>query len=99
RDLIVTGVQTCALPIFRAANRGHPWKASRRPFHHRGDDIARVRAQHDRGTQNERRDRWMLRSKRLRLAVHFAFVLRIKIARGARSEERRVGKEWRTGVW
>src|SRR5206468_6110727 len=73
RDLIVTGVQTCALPIFPIRRRRWPW--------HRFRDIPRgpfpIQAASDsRGCQG-RGCSWCRKSS------------------ASRSEERRVGKEWR----
>src|SRR5207249_5296821 len=86
RDRNVTGVQTCALPIFR----GFHWPAENPE---EVNQSIRRRAQADRQMVREAAtavafdlDRFLQNTKHLDLAgkVHFL-----------RSEERRVGKEWR----
>src|SRR5205823_7026588 len=72
RDKLVTGVQTCALPIFQPDGPS----ASGRPSLPHADGVAADRA-HPR--QGRRVDRAPDRDRR-----------------ALRSEERRVGKEWRT---
>src|SRR2546430_17733820 len=72
RDLTVTGVQTCALPIYVAAR-------------HAGDQQGDARRQEV--------DR---RADRLRRARPGGDEDRPPTGRGARSEERRVGKECRS---
>src|SRR5437868_12594920 len=85
RDRNVTGVQTCALPIFRPARRNHarlrvvcgrcdaPPRRAREP-RHRFSAALRARAPRHRPP-------------------------RVRPLRPARSEERRVGKEGRHGGW
>src|SRR5206468_8516782 len=86
RDLIVTGVQTCALPISASA----PWatacaasRAGGRPGR-RGRVVCRRRATRRRAARRGFPDAAASRARRSR-SPH------------RRSEERRVGKEWRTG--
>src|SRR5262249_57872449 len=81
RDWSVTGVQTCALPIWvhweeRAADRISPHRASRRPCPCRPTDkLSRRRA------------------------LSSSCPLTWPTLRRTRSEERRVGKEWRGRWW
>src|SRR5438105_10203630 len=82
RDPLVTGVQTCALPIC-AAGVGEPGPVAR------GAD-ARVRppaAPGEAGVRRRARPDPLLRG------------VRAEPAGRARSEERRVGKECRSGGW
>src|SRR5206468_7549677 len=90
RDLIVTGVQTCALPIFRCP----PWDLraelakTKADIEQLGAKLKMLRA----GPRREEIDvaRQSVETARSRLE---------KALRQFRSEERRVGKECRTGWW
>src|SRR5206468_8172577 len=83
RDLIVTGVQTCALPIFVEPRQHRPWQSTRDASFVRppvlglvgGADLARCRLPIG--------DYLGLRGERRQMPV-------------GRSEERRVGKECRS---
>src|SRR5206468_6484889 len=86
RDLIVTGVQTCALPISSAVRQGvyllhaNPrWRARRGPF------PWRVSGQPDFFAAQT------FQPDRIRLGKHLVLLRRNE--RSQRSEERRVGKE------
>src|SRR5205085_9291984 len=89
RDLTVTGVQTCALPIYH-------------PLDHRVNELKVARVGRD-GDLN------LLARGGLALALRALMVLNVALVggevrvnralEGRRSEERRVGKEGRTGVW
>src|SRR5439155_13876041 len=88
RDGHVTGVQTCALPIFalavvlaRADGLGGELAGRDRLDHRERDGVI------GRGAFHVHRTR--------RVAVHRGIVP----GREVRSEERRVGKEWRYGWW
>src|SRR5207245_7031131 len=79
RDATVTGVQTCALPILTLLLRRQPVQQEERQ---RADLIQpRIEAFH----YLVRRCCALKRNQGMRLAAHS----------GGRSEERRVGKEWR----
>src|SRR5207237_7844927 len=71
RDSSVTGVQTCALPIFavnleaddRAAAAGHPGKGDQRYAYQIGAGIGQLKAKHDWRSEERRvgkecRSRW-----------------------------------------
>src|SRR5438270_6639530 len=79
RDLTVTGVQTCALPICRAV--GLPRPARRRRRTGRPRENGKLAWVCPWGTERHEGDRDI-----------------VAIRRG-RSEERRVGKEWRSREW
>src|SRR5205823_7805389 len=95
-DKLVTGVQTCALPIYRSARDcdGSPQSALVREnngaAHQRcpelgspsGDSLDGCHAGRDRGGVSDG----------VRGQIHVAMVV---LGGGGRSEERRVGKEWR----
>src|SRR5262249_58073094 len=81
RDWSVTGVQTCALPIFRRATR---WRPGRQRVARRTTDRA-----------GGRRGGSLNQIEHLSL-VHLSFVIARK-SPNERSEERRVGKECRSG--
>src|SRR5206468_6705492 len=94
RDLIVTGVQTCALPIFDAQLQRHStkpalvWDGGAITFdelRRRVDDFAGALAAKGVGA-----------SDRIALTIgnHWAFAVAL-----LRSEERRVGKERRSRGW
>src|SRR5205823_8874065 len=91
RDKLVTGVQTCALPIFLEE-----------PLHIRHDVVVRRRHLHrPRLTLHVHQAEITARVRddagELRLAAECGDVvdkLRAEVERAARSEERRVGKEW-----
>src|SRR2546421_3693025 len=80
RDLIVTGVQTCALPIFRRGHRELAYRNARQFLHHPALLVGERLLQ--RRLPLRRRHPW---------ANHDTLA-----AEGARSEERRVGKECRS---
>src|SRR5205809_4465816 len=82
RDVAVTGVQTCALPISICVSH-RPGLFTERYFHHGIDLNAQV------GTYNVTPNRLGPGLSRKRTCTVFAFT--------KRSEERRVGKEWRYG--
>src|SRR5206468_9478458 len=97
RDLIVTGVQTCALPIYGA-------KEIQRPLRECGAGLAGTGEQDTRQKQIHglRRDvkpveafAHPIRKKGLMSNFHFSNLPRPK----KRSEERRVGKECRARGW
>src|SRR5206468_5151826 len=93
RDLIVTGVQTCALPICRGP-RSHE-----RPGRPRGDGRGGVEmiAVALRGLAG-RKLRAALTALAIVLGVAMVsgtYVFTDTTERATRSEERRVGKEWR----
>src|SRR5206468_5932992 len=99
RDLIVTGVQTCALPILGRADESG---TAENPAE-RGIEPVRARSHYGAGTSRPSR-----RADVERSAVSWALLpLRDADPRCAccgcrsrsRSEERRVGKEWRTRSW
>src|SRR5206468_8569784 len=94
RDLIVTGVQTCALPIWRGGGRREA--LSRR---HRGQRARTPRARVHGAARAAQHGRDLRRGCR-RLTAEAAAAAR-PFAAGMRSEERRVGKEcrWRWGPW
>src|SRR5205085_5784462 len=78
RDLTVTGVQTCALPISGRALRRRLRRPRERPAAERLPRLVRDRrARHRQGRQEEVQGRRVVRHD------------------VPRSEERRVGKEWR----
>src|SRR5206468_5909639 len=87
RDLIVTGVQTCALPIFIGASTGDSWRLSRR-FPNKlllrdfEPGFTAALSAKDTGLA-------------LDLADEYGVPMAIGSMVGQRSEERRVGKEWR----
>src|SRR5206468_9257205 len=89
RDLIVTGVQTCALPIYDA-DRTLPGGAVRgdRPVQRR--DVDRIV-----GPDRDLAQRLVAEAEQLHRLEH----RRMRFGRGVRSEERRVGKECRCGWW
>src|SRR5204862_3084386 len=84
RDLYVTGVQTCALPIFRCAGNGA------RPR----DGAQKIRAQTMVGTDRTRSPAGQPGFPALVWRCAFAALKTHE--RTPRSEERRVGKEWRS---
>src|SRR5207249_5964144 len=87
RDRNVTGVQTCALPIYRAPVRrvGQRQRADRRAAHPKHGGVQPpVRLPADCAGPR----RGLLPRPRAPLG-----------GEAARSEERRVGKEWRAGGW
>src|SRR5690349_22881118 len=87
RDLYVTGVQTCALPISARHRSRCPAGSGRRaaPGRRRRSGRAPARRSPERSRRQARAaDR---RGRRVR---------RAPAARRSRSEERRVGKEWRS---
>src|SRR5690349_24036426 len=82
RDLYVTGVQTCALPILWEPKAGPSLSTTVRYIGKQYED--------DRQT-DVLPDVWTVDAvARMPVGKHFAIV-----ARAERSEERRVGKEWR----
>src|SRR5688572_32490689 len=88
RDLTVTGVQTCALPIFIGGLR-------RLLAPHDSNSFVRAQGQDERRTFGSARGveqlgAWALTHRRGRLGVS---AMRVFGSRSARSEERRVGKE------
>src|SRR5438874_5636859 len=87
RDLYLTGVQTCALPICRAG-AGAGARLGRAVPHARK---ARVRAAT--GAAREQQSEFRYDAARRSVARHRFAVLR---PRPHRSEERRVGKEYRS---
>src|SRR5206468_7993744 len=92
RDLIVTGVQTCALPIFDKALTMAFWRLSARR-------VCSAR----RAWIPNRTDAAAARSAtasvpaKTGLRRHQPHVRSARVMGRARSEERRVGKEWRLG--
>src|SRR5205823_11562580 len=89
RDKLVTGVQTCALPIFRRLDRraldGQPAQPALRSAHR----AARLDSPR-RGAERAVRRRVRARREARKLALPRGPLLAL------RSEERRVGKEWRS---
>src|SRR5206468_8692090 len=85
RDLIVTGVQTCALPISAAAP-----DAVLLPKPGAGADIVRVGEALAKAGAPERTRLWAMIETPLAV---------LNVAEIARSEERRVGKECRWRWW
>src|SRR5205823_9786929 len=86
RDKLVTGVQTCALPICLA-------KVRRQKAHDRHEELGR-----EVGSEEERRGEdpeAMLHAMDVE-GIDVSIVFRTRAAH-VRSEERRVGKEWRSG--
>src|SRR5438874_9079362 len=85
RDLYVTGVQTCALPIYAADGDAEE-----------GDEAARADP-HRLPRRRHRRHR----HRHVHADVHADLANWLKAALGSRSEERRVGKECRSrgGAW
>src|SRR5438034_7750788 len=82
RDHCVTGVQTCALPISRA-DLGRDF------------EIRRLVADHDRAREVERQ---LVRRAQQQARLWLAAIAELPVGRRPfRSEERRVGKECRSG--
>src|SRR5207302_7238941 len=90
RDFHVTGVQTCALPIWRAAGSGGHQPGGARRWIGAGAKPYRLGRN---GAGRHLRDSYA-RRRRLRTAMKKA-----RETRAFRSEERRVGREWRSGEW
>src|SRR5690606_41086375 len=91
RDFHVTGVQTCALPISFATRRDPEEAAGPGALAH-----PRTRPAGLRGIRAVRRPpARSARASRLRRPG----VRRAAVCPPPRSEERRVGKEWRSGGW
>src|SRR5205085_3868135 len=99
RDLTVTGVQTCALPISAIATpqkedlpggiEDHgKWRVNHSHYFRsvEGPHLRRPIQRHQHGWRARENDFW-------RLVAHFTRVRRL------RSEERRVGKELRSRLW
>src|SRR5207248_7066713 len=84
RDRTVTGVQTCALPIYESALRPRCPRSSRRRRGRETMDCGRGRSA-DSSSARRRRTRACSACRVRRLLL--------------RSEERRVGKEGRCGRW
>src|SRR5207248_4732268 len=84
RDRTVTGVQTCALPI-----------SPRRFGHARRIPERRGAGERIPSRWSRIRPRWSRWPPRWRARTHRWSSLRDRW----RSEERRVGKEWRSGLW
>src|SRR5207248_7668822 len=96
RDRTVTGVQTCALPIFCDPGQG-PWHAALDAAHDSTHDASNRPAGHDLALGAVRfpgelppSGNWRLRRDPLRGPFELQLV---------RSEERRVGKECSSGGW
>src|SRR5262249_59432510 len=87
RDWSVTGVQTCALPILL--------RCGERRDLERIADLLKVEIVHFAA----RRIRERLQTRPARSGCHREFGRRPGDDRSLRSEERRVGKEWRDRVW
>src|SRR5262249_60001457 len=86
RDWSVTGVQTCALPIF--LDVGHISVGHAAELHAVDRDPV------------DREDDLLLRQPHHQRAVGMILADIVELERGAtRSEERRVGKEWRSRWW
>src|SRR5205823_8536429 len=85
RDKLVTGVQTCALPIF--AGLGMPEDADREPR-------VRILERLDRPVVGVRRDAQALAEPAEALVVMRLYRRAVAAEQLTRSEERRVGKEW-----
>src|SRR5204862_5257614 len=91
RDLYVTGVQTCALPIFAVAAQGAP-QAKPDPSHETQSAVADYNAGDYRAALVQFHDA-AERGDRL---AQFNYAMMLLTGEG-RSEERRVGKEGRAG--
>src|SRR5205807_3994458 len=85
RDYKVTGVQTCALPI-----SAQPGKSQGRPQSRSGSQPIRYARPAHPAFSLKPLSRWLQGERRMG---------RPRIADGLRSEERRVGKEGRSGGW
>src|SRR5205823_9028811 len=98
RDKLVTGVQTCALPIFEAAPAGDAGKG----FAVVASEVKQLATQTARSTQDITS---RIAEVRTATGASVAAVGRIEQtideinAIAGRSEERRVGKEGRSGRW
>src|SRR5207248_7584985 len=90
RDRTVTGVQTCALPIYVLGRAEHRMPQAARlalpDVVHRGQVVGRL-------------DDGQARLVALRLQGILKFGIAVEIVLNGRSEERRVGKEGRTQWW
>src|SRR5205823_9674903 len=91
RDKLVTGVQTCALPIYQrqVASRLEPKNAARRGAH------TLLKLGHMDRLEAVGRRRGNGPSPRLGIVLILCEEQDVCF----RSEERRVGKEWRAGGW
>src|SRR5205085_4758349 len=93
RDLTVTGVQTCALPIsLHNVERVILHRACPQPDTGRNSDVFRIGRINGNGSDDEPRT-----SRHLQAIVDGN--PRFSAIRTARSEERRVGKECRSWWW
>src|SRR5206468_4967473 len=93
RDLIVTGVQTCALPIFESGQRRVvPAADHGLPIRAQGDNASTAKAARWRGEELPGRE---VPDDEAIIGGHDHLGVVID-GDGMRSEERRVGKEWRS---
>src|SRR5207248_8093491 len=90
RDRTVTGVQTCALPISRLAKRS----PTRQSFGYSDDDFVLLLIGND--WKNKGLD-FLLRAFALLCEIPLRLLVVGSDDPCLRSEERRVGKEWRSG--
>src|SRR5690606_41057943 len=95
RDFHVTGVQTCALPIYCSYKpvRYGTLRASGRDTKDAADERNRTQWQTPKSLPKSTTTRQSRMPRRLSLMRSG------RPARSNRSEERRVGKAWRTGGW
>src|SRR5206468_6078425 len=89
RDLIVTGVQTCALPIYRVAGRPHQEEDDGDQDEDGGDD--------EKGADDQVAAETASRSSLRLRPFGPGGGPRARGADSRRSEERRVGKGWQVG--
>src|SRR5207244_7083460 len=99
RDDLVTGVQTCALPIFTLALRrlsdgGARWRRSLRSAWLDASIIIPISFRADNSNASRLPARWSIVRRSFWLTSRRAIWIR-----GLRSEERRVGKGLRASVW
>src|SRR5206468_5484875 len=99
RDLIVTGVQTCALPIWRLATELPGVILVERGEVELADEINQEKDQVVFGQCVPRRDRIVAVLLSIPGTVSLAVAIHDRAPRSHRSEERRVGKDSRRREW